>query len=186
MQPVLMQLCTLSPLSCCRKKLVHFIIHRPHSPAVANINTIYQISTPLHSCPQLITHLLLFKTRIFPPLAPMDADQYSPKSRNCFMESGEGENLEKCSICLGALARAAFFMINLTNFIVAPVSCGSRWRNLPHVSSEEGAGQRQKWSSLQPMGRREWSMHLTEEPMGVAVGGTSVVWLLQVREPSPD
>lgn len=129
-----MQLCTLSPLSCSKKKLVHFIIHRP------NINTIYQISAPLHSCPQLITHLLLFKTRTFPPLAPMDADHYSPKSRNCFMESGEGENLEKCSICLGALARAAFFMINLTNFIVAPVSCGSRWPSLPHVSSEEGAG----------------------------------------------
>jgi len=42
-----------------------------------------------------------------------------PKSRNCFMESGEGENLEKCSICLGTLASAAFFIINLTNFIVA-------------------------------------------------------------------
>lgn len=58
------------------------------------------------------------------------------------MESGEGENLEKCSICLGALARAAFFMINLTNFIVAPVFHGSRWTNLPHVSSEEREGQR--------------------------------------------
>lgn len=43
---------------------------------------------------------------------------YSPKSRNCFIESGEGENLEKCSICLGTLANAAFFIINLTNFIV--------------------------------------------------------------------
>lgn len=35
------------------------------------------------------------------------------------MESGEGENLEKCSICLGTLAKAAFFMMNLTNFIIA-------------------------------------------------------------------
>lgn len=46
------------------------------------------------------------------------------------MESGEGENFEKCSICLGALARAAFFMINLTNFMIAPVFCGSRRPNL--------------------------------------------------------
>lgn len=42
------------------------------------------------------------------------------------MESGEGENLEKCSICLGTLAKAAFFMMNLTNFITAVVeSLGS-------------------------------------------------------------
>ena len=33
------------------------------------------------------------------------------------MESGEGENLEKCSMCLGTLARAAFFMMNRTSFI---------------------------------------------------------------------
>lgn len=46
-------------------------------------------------------------------------NRYSPKSRNCFMERGEGENLEKCSICLGTLANAAFFIINLTNFIFA-------------------------------------------------------------------
>lgn len=54
--------------------------------------------------------------RILPHL---NADRYSPKSRNCFMESGEGENLEKCSMCLGTLAKAAFFMMNLTNFIIA-------------------------------------------------------------------
>ena len=35
------------------------------------------------------------------------------------MESGEGENLEKCSMCFGTLAKAAFFIINLTNFIIA-------------------------------------------------------------------
>lgn len=35
------------------------------------------------------------------------------------MESGEGENFEKCSMCLGTLAKAAFFIINLTNFIIA-------------------------------------------------------------------
>lgn len=49
----------------------------------------------------------------------LKADRYSPKSRNCFMDSGEGENLEKCSMCLGTLANAAFFIINLTNFIIA-------------------------------------------------------------------
>lgn len=43
--------------------------------------------------------------------------EHSPKSKNCFMESGEGENFEKCSMCWGALANAAFFIINLTNFI---------------------------------------------------------------------
>lgn len=53
------------------------------------------------------------------------------------MESGDGENLEKCSMCLGALARAALFMINLTNFIVAPGFCGHPWPNLPHVFSAE-------------------------------------------------
>lgn len=135
-----------------------------------------------------MTHLVSFKKRwsTFPSFAPMDADQYSPKSRNCFMESGEGENLEKCSICLGALARAAFFMINLTNFIVAPVSCESPWPNLPHVSSEEGEGRRQKWSQLQPMGRRGRLTCLNEQPMGGAVGGTSDVLLLPVRKRSPD
>lgn len=102
------------------------------------------------------------------------------------MESGEGENLEKCSMCLGALAKAAFFMINLTNFIVAPASCGSRWPNLPHVSSEEGEGRPQMWSQLQPMRRREGPARLTEEPMGGAVGGTSDVLLPPVRKPGPD
>lgn len=42
------------------------------------------------------------------------------------MESGEGENLEKCSMCLGTLAKAAFLIINLTNFIIAAESRGSR------------------------------------------------------------
>jgi len=37
------------------------------------------------------------------------------------MESGEGENLEKCSMCLGTLANAAFFMMNLTNFIIITI-----------------------------------------------------------------
>lgn len=32
-----------------------------------------------------------------------------PKSRNCFMDSGDGENLLKCSMYLGAPARDAFF-----------------------------------------------------------------------------
>ena len=41
------------------------------------------------------------------------------------MESGEGENLEKCSMCLGTLARAAFFMMNRTNFMVSGYSPGS-------------------------------------------------------------
>lgn len=41
-----------------------------------------------------------------------------PKSINCFIERGDGENFEKCSMCLGTLASAAFFIINLTNFIV--------------------------------------------------------------------
>lgn len=41
------------------------------------------------------------------------------------MESGDGENLEKCSMCLGTLANAAFFMINLTNFIVDEQRPGS-------------------------------------------------------------
>lgn len=71
------------------------------------------------------------------------------------MESGEGENLEKCSICLGALARAAFFMINLTNFMIAPVFCGSRRPNLtaaPHVSCQAGEGRSDKRSPLQPIG----------------------------------
>lgn len=32
-----------------------------------------------------------------------------PKSRNCFMDNGDGENLLKCSMYLGAPARDAFF-----------------------------------------------------------------------------
>lgn len=34
---------------------------------------------------------------------------FVPKSRNCFMDSGDGENLLKCSMYLGAPARDAFF-----------------------------------------------------------------------------
>ena len=41
---------------------------------------------------------------------------------NCFIEIGDGENLEKCSICFGTFANAAFFIINLTNFIVRVVT----------------------------------------------------------------
>lgn len=44
-----------------------------------------------------------------PPLpVPAYADSI-PKSRNCFMDSGDGENLLKCSMYLGAPARDAFF-----------------------------------------------------------------------------
>lgn len=41
----------------------------------------------------------------------------SPKSRNCFIDRGDGENFEKWSMCLGTLAKAEFFVISLTNFI---------------------------------------------------------------------
>lgn len=61
-------------------------------------------------------------------------DQYSPKSRNCFMERGEGENFEKCSMCCGALATAAFFMINRTNFIVALWGPESTQKQVPKLS----------------------------------------------------
>lgn len=47
---------------------------------------------------------------------------YLPKSMNCFIEIGEGENFEKCSTCFGTFANAAFFMTNLTNFIVKSVT----------------------------------------------------------------
>lgn len=93
------------------------------------------------------------------------------------MESGEGENFEKCSICLGALARAAFFMINLTNFMIAPVSCGSRRPILtaaPHGSCQAGEGPSDKRSPLQPIGRRDLARRLTNQPMRREVGGTSV------------
>lgn len=43
---------------------------------------------------------------------------YSPKSKNCFIDKGDGENFEKWSICFGTLAKAAFFIRNLTNFIM--------------------------------------------------------------------
>lgn len=42
------------------------------------------------------------------------------------MESGDGENLEKCSMCLGTLARAAFFMMNRTNFMTAAERFGEQ------------------------------------------------------------
>lgn len=52
---------------------------------------------------------------------------YSPKSRNCFIDRGDGENFEKCSMCLGTLAKAEFFIINLTNFIVK--CCLTLWKD---------------------------------------------------------
>lgn len=87
----------------------------------------------------------------------LNGDRYSPKSRNCFMESGEGENLEKCSMCLGTLAKAAFFMMNLTNFIIAvegPGSClwpqrrmwnllSCRWHNTGGGTSGKAASSSQ-------------------------------------------
>jgi len=45
-----------------------------------------------------------------------------PKSRNCFMDNGEGENLEKWSMCLGTLVKAAFFIIKRTNFILIVIA----------------------------------------------------------------
>lgn len=40
----------------------------------------------------------------------------SPKSKNCFIDKGDGENLEKWSMCLGTLASAAVFIRDCTNF----------------------------------------------------------------------
>ena len=50
---------------------------------------------------------------------------HSPKSRNCFMDRGEGENLEKWSTCLGTLASAAVFIRERTNFILLLIFTGS-------------------------------------------------------------
>ncbi len=64
------------------------------------------------------------------------------------MESGEGENFEKCSICLGTLAKAAFFIINRTNFIIAAGSFGS-WPPRPTVDDSSN------WPSLLSCSRGE-------------------------------
>lgn len=49
-----------------------------------------------------------------------------PKSMNCFIESGEGENLENLSTCFGMLNLEVFFSNIWANFILNPKS-KSRW-----------------------------------------------------------
>lgn len=44
----------------------------------------------------------------------------SPKSMNCFMDSGDGENLEKRSTCFGIPRTEPFFHRNWPNFIFSP------------------------------------------------------------------
>lgn len=83
------------------------------------------------------------------PIALID---HSPKSMNCFMESGEGENLEKCSMCLGTLASAAFFMIKRTNFMVASVPGGPVWL----------------WTSLRPCSEWKQGRHQLQSPAPTA------------------
>lgn len=56
------------------------------------------------------------------------------------MERGDGENFEKCSMCLGTLANAAFFMINLTNFIVGAARPGSGERPRRPINSAPQSG----------------------------------------------
>lgn len=46
----------------------------------------------------------------------------SPKSRNCFMDKGEGQNFEKRSTCLGDAKTEPFFIRNWVNFIFAAYS----------------------------------------------------------------
>lgn len=48
------------------------------------------------------------------------ATECSPKSRNCFMDSGDGENLEKRSTCFGIPRTEPFFHRNWPNFIFCP------------------------------------------------------------------
>lgn len=168
-----MQLCTTVTALLLQEKLIHFIKYRPPCTKVWSLLHLYY----RHYRARAPSRRWLQRT----------ADQYSPKSRNCFMESGEGENLEKCSICLGALARAAFFMINLTNFMIAPVFYGSRRPNLtaaPHVSCQAGEGRSDKRSPLQPMGRRDLATRLTQQPMRGEVGGTSVFGCSRGGSPS--
>ena len=47
----------------------------------------------------------------------MKDGSHSPKSKNCFIDRGDGENLEKWSMCLGTLARAAALTTERTSFI---------------------------------------------------------------------
>lgn len=99
----------------------------------------------------------------------LNTGRYSPKSRNCFMERGDGENFEKCSMCLGTLANAAFFMINLTNFIVDAERPGSGKQPRRPIDSapqsgpafpsqpplETGGRRRRERSEPRPIGDRE-------------------------------
>lgn len=98
-----------------------------------------------------------------------NTDRYSPKSRNCFMERGDGENFEKCSMCFGTLANTAFFMINLTNFIVDAEGPGSGKQPRRPIDSapqsapaslsqpplETGGRSRRERSKSWPIGERE-------------------------------
>lgn len=119
----------------------------------------------------------------------LNTGQYSPKSRNCFMERGDGENFEKCSMCLGTLANAAFFMINLTNFIVDAERPGSGKQPRRPIDSAPQSGP--AFPSQPPFGNR-WEastgeeraatnrrqgafIYLTPRPIGHAMGETSDV-----------
>lgn len=51
--------------------------------------------------------------------------RHLPKSMNCFMDRGEGENLENLSTCLGIPATEPFFSKNWANFIFPKCHCSS-------------------------------------------------------------
>lgn len=125
-QPDLMRHSALSTLGSCMRAAVsaHMALHSylQFARDLLGIN-----------CTALITREVDRPAATSAPAPPaltlnivhLNTGRYSPKSRNCFMERGDGENFEKCSMCLGTLANAAFFMINLTNFIVDAERPGS-------------------------------------------------------------
>lgn len=104
------------------------------------------------------------------------------------MERGDGENFEKCSMCLGTLANAAFFMMNLTNFIVDAERPGSGKQPRRPIDSAPQSGPAflsqpsafgNRWEASTEEGRATTNrrqgrfIYLPPRPMGPAMGGTS-------------
>lgn len=115
-QPDLMQHCTVTAVQPDLRGPDG--IHSKHTPNGSSVSIMVK-QPPVYTTSSSAT----------PHFTHLTVDRHSPKSRNCFMESGDGENLEKCSICLGTLARTAFFMMNRTNFMVTCGGSGpgARW-----------------------------------------------------------
>lgn len=181
-QPVLMQLTShRSPAAGKTHSL-----HHPLS-CCAQYHYNYQISAPLHQCPRLITHLLSFEKRssTFAALGSHGCGSLLTEIEELLHGKRRWGEFGEMFDVFGRTGQSGAFhdkpdeLHCCSWFLRTPLA-----EPAPRLLCGKGEGRRQKWRKLQPMGRRERSRRLTEEPMGGEEGGASVVCCSQWRSPA--